>query len=118
GRVFFNQRFAQVGRFPRQHEEHSWPSERYPFAYGPVPDLFSDGIDSVLKRPATDPLVMHTHSATEYWQRHASTGQVDPRTGQDVEVPPTVHMYYLASFPHAPGVLGPVHVGQAATNNM
>lgn len=118
GRVFFNQRFAQVGRFPRQHEEHSWASERYPFAYGPVPDLFSAEVDSVLQRPATDPLVMHTHSATEYWQRHASTGQVDPTTGADVTPPESVRMYYLASYPHAPGALGPVHVGQAAPNGL
>lgn len=118
GRVFFNQRFSQAGRFPRQHEEHSWASERYPFAYGPVPDLFSDGVDSVLKRPATDPLVVHTHSATEYWQRHASTGQVNPRTGEDVVPPPNVRMYYLASYPHAPSAPGPAHIGQLPPNGL
>jgi len=118
GRVFFNQRFSQAGRFPRQHEEHSWASERYPFAYGPVPDLFSDDIDSVLKRPATDPLVMHTHSATEYWQRHASTGQVNPRTGEDVAPPDNVRMYYLSSYPHAPSASGPAHIGQLPPNGL
>jgi hypothetical protein len=29
GRLFQNQRFAQVGRYPRQHEEHQWPAEYY-----------------------------------------------------------------------------------------
>ena len=33
GRLLFNQRFAQVGRYPRQHEEHQWPAEYYPFAF-------------------------------------------------------------------------------------
>jgi hypothetical protein len=55
---------------PRQHEEHQWPSERYPFAYSAVPDPFTEGLDSVLKGPKTDPLVVHTHSASEYWQHH------------------------------------------------
>jgi len=27
GRLFQNLRFAQVGRYPRQHEEHQWPAE-------------------------------------------------------------------------------------------
>jgi hypothetical protein len=33
GRLFQNQRFAQVGRYPRQHEEHQWPAEHYPYTY-------------------------------------------------------------------------------------
>ena len=33
GRLYFNMRFAQIGRYPRQHEEHSYPSERYPFNF-------------------------------------------------------------------------------------
>ena len=56
GRLFTNARFAQVGRYPRQHEEHQWPSERYPFAYSAVPDAFSDKMDSVLKRPRDRPV--------------------------------------------------------------
>ena len=49
GRLFANARFAQVGRYPRQHEEHQWPSERYPFAYSVAPDAFSDSLDCVMK---------------------------------------------------------------------
>ena len=100
GRLFANIRFAQVGRFPRQHEEHLWPSERYPFAYSAVPDPFSEELDSVLKRPESDPLVMHTHTGTEYWQRHASLGHTDPRSGDDLGLPEAVRMYALASAQH------------------
>ena len=100
GRLFANIRFAQVGRFPRQHEEHLWPSERYPFAYSAVPDPFSEDLDSVLKRPESDPLVMHTHTGTEYWQRHASLGHTDPRNGDDLELPETVRLYALSSAQH------------------
>jgi hypothetical protein len=100
GRLFMNSRFSQVGRYPRQHEEHQWPSEWYPFAYSAVPDPFTEDLDSVLKRPDTDPLVMHTHTNTEYWQRHASLGHTDPRSGDDLEFPENVRMYVIASAQH------------------
>ena len=89
-----------MGRYPRQHEEHQWPSERYPFAYSAVPDAFYDALDSVLKRPESDPLVVHTHTNTEYWNRHASLGHTDPRTGDDIGFPETVRVYFLASAQH------------------
>jgi hypothetical protein len=103
GRLFMNIRFAQVGRYPRQHEDHSYPSERYPFAYGPVADPFVPQVDSILKRPASDPLVMHTHSSSDYWQRHGSLGHTDPATGMDLELPEGVRMYYLTGTLHAGG---------------
>lgn len=118
GRLFANSRFAQVGRYPRQHEEHQWPSERYPFAYSAVPDRFSDKFDSVLKRPQTDPLVMHTHTSTEYWQRHASLGHTDPRTGDDLKLPDTVRMYSLASAQHGGAALVEANVTQQKPNLM
>jgi hypothetical protein len=100
GRLFTNIRFAQVGRYPRQHEEHQWPAERYPFAYSVIPDPFTDNLDSVLRRPESDPLVMHTHTNTEYWQRYASLGHTDPRNGEDLEMPSNVRMYVIASAQH------------------
>ncbi|MDE2837647.1 MAG: alpha/beta hydrolase domain-containing protein [Chloroflexota bacterium] len=118
GRLFANARFAQVGRYPRQHEEHQWPSERYPFAYSAVPDAFSDKVDGVLKRPESDPLVVHTHTNTEYWNRHASLGHTDPRTGDDIEFPDTVRVYFLASAQHMGANLAPEDVSQQRPNVM
>ncbi len=118
GRLFANTRFGQVGRYPRQHEEHQWPSEVYPFAYTAVPDRFVDGLDSVLKRPETDPLVMHTHTATEYWQRHASLGHTEPRTGDDLALPDNVRMYFIASAQHAGRMPPEAEVIQQAPNTM
>lgn len=100
GRLFTNARFAQVGRYPRQHEEHQWPSERYPFAYSEVADPYVDGLDSVLKRPTTDPLIMHTHTSSEYWQRHGSLGHTNPGDGSDLTIPDTVRMYAIVSTQH------------------
>lgn len=117
GRLFMNHRFAQIGRFPRQHEEHQWPSERYPFAYSAASDPISEKLDSVLKRPGIDPLVMHTHSSSEYWQRHGSLGHTDPGSGEDLECPEGARMYYLAGAPHAAGGPGS-HIGQVTLNSM
>ena len=119
GRLFHNMRFAQVGRYPRQHEEHSWPAERYPFNFTPVPDPFSGKVDSVLKRPDTDPLVVHCHTSSEYWERHGSMTHTDPRDGSDVEIPQGVRMYSLAGSPHAAiAADNPRWIGQQPPNNM
>ena len=87
GRLFQNQRFAQVGRYPRQHEEHSWPSEYYPFTFIAVPDPFTERNEGIWQRPETDPLVIHTHTEGDYWIRHVSLTHTDPRDGSDVEIP-------------------------------
>ena len=118
GRLFINIRFAQVGRFPRQHEEHQWPSEWYPFAYSAVPDPFTENLDAVLKRPDTDPLVVHTHTNTEYWQRHASLGHTDPRNGDDLDIPDNVRMYVIASAQHGGANPGEGDFTQQLSNQM
>ena len=100
GRLFQNTRFAQVGRYPRQHEEHQWPAEYYPFTFNTVPDPFSGRVDGLWKRPATDPLVIHTHTEGDYWVRHVSLAHTDPRDGSDVEMPETTRMYHLTAAPH------------------
>ena len=55
GRLFQNQRFAQVGRYPRQHEEHQWPAECYPFTFVAVPDPFTGAQRGPLAAPRDRP---------------------------------------------------------------
>jgi hypothetical protein len=118
GRLYVNARFAQVGRYPRQHEEHSYPSERYPFNFSPIPDPFTCNVDAVLKRPETDPLIVHCHTSSEYWERHGSMTHTDPRDGSDAEIPPNVRMYMLAGSPHAAiAADNPRWVGQLPPSN-
>ena len=119
GRLFQNARFAQVGRYPRQHEEHQWPAEYYPFTFNSVPDPFSGRVDGIWKRPATDPLVIHTHTEGDYWVRHVSLAHTDPRDGQDLEPPDTTRMYHLTAAPHmARPVHDPIWIGQLTANDM
>src|SRR5262244_4055000 len=100
GRLFQNQRFAQVGRYPRQHEEHQWPAEYYPFTFVAVPDPFTGRNEGLWQRPETDPLVIHLHTEGDYWVRHVSLTHTDPRDASDVEIPENARMYHLTGAPH------------------
>jgi hypothetical protein len=84
----------------QQHEDHDNPADCFPFAYGPSQDHLTGRRDAILKRPKTDPLVLHTQSATEYWQRRGSLVHTDTQ-GNDLPVPPGVRVYLWASSQHA-----------------
>ena len=119
GRLFHNQRFAQVGRYPRQHEEHSWPSEKYPFTFVALPDPFTERSEGLLQRPDTDPLFMHTHTSSDYWIRHVSLNHTDARDGSDAEIPDTVRMYEMAGAPHMSRPVGdPAWIGAITPNSI
>ena len=77
GRVVLNYRFAQPGRYPRQHADHLYPSDQFPFAYPVTTDSLTSKADGILKRPASDPLVIHTQTSSEYWERRGSLVHTD-----------------------------------------
>jgi hypothetical protein len=99
GRVTLNYRFAQPGRYPRQHEEHLYPSDQFPFAYTTLTDPLSGQTDAILQRPATDPRVLHTQTSTEYWQRRGSLVHTDA-FGLDAPEHPRARIYLFASSQH------------------
>jgi hypothetical protein len=111
GRVALNQRFAQASRYPRSHEDHTFPSDQFPFAYPVMTDPLTGKTDGILKRPETDPLVMHTQTCAEYWSRRGSLAHTDA-LGEDLPVEAGVRFYHFASMQHSAGpdpdpVLGP-----------
>ena len=55
--------------------------------------------DAILKRPDTDPLVIHTQTATEYWVRRGSLVHTDTQ-GNDLKQPDTVRVYCWSSSQH------------------
>jgi hypothetical protein len=99
GRVTLNYRFAQPGRYPREHEDHLVASDQFPFAYGLTTDPFSGRSDAILKRPASDPLVIHSQTAAEYWQRRGSLVHTDA-FGADLAEHPRARLYFFASSQH------------------
>ena len=98
GRMFLNYEFARPVTSCQQHTNQLEP-ELFPFAYAVMEDPQTGREDGILKRPATDPLVIHTQTSTEYWQKRGSLAHTDGR-GNDVAVPDGVRIYLFASTQH------------------
>ena len=100
GLMWMNHRFANVISLAGQeYEEHLSPADRFPFSYASSTDHLSGVSDAILKRPDTDPLVIHTQTSTEYWQRRGSLVHTDTE-GNDLEQPDNVRVYLWSSSQH------------------
>ena len=100
GRMWLNHRFANADvSGGQQYEDHFNPADTFPFSYAESTDHLTGRRDAILKRPETDPLVIHTQTATEYWQRRGSLAHTDTR-GNDLAQPDGVRIYMWASSQH------------------
>ncbi|MCG8543590.1 MAG: hypothetical protein MJE12_05205 [Alphaproteobacteria bacterium] len=100
GRMWMNHRFANViSPAGQQYEDHYNAADRFPFSYAESTDHLTGKTDAILKRPDTDPLVLHTQTATEYWQRRGSLVHTDTQ-GNDLPQPDTVRVYMWSSSQH------------------
>lgn len=109
GKMWMNQRFANIMLMPGQeYENHFTPADRFPFSYASCTDVHSGHTDAILKRPETDPLVIHTDTAAEYWHRRASLVHTDTQ-GEDLPQPDNVRIYLWSSSQHfaSPGPIRP-----------
>jgi hypothetical protein len=106
---FTNARFAQPGRFSRQHEEQRVPGNQFPFGYAVTTDPITNARDGILARceqTQTCPKLMHVDTSAEFWQAGASLVGTDG-AGRDVAFPENVRAYFLAGASHAPGMVAP-----------
>ena len=108
GRLALNHRFSQPGRYPRRHEDHLYPSDAFPFSYGPTVDPASGREDAICRRPDSDPKILHTQTSSEYWNRCGALAHTDPASGQDLELPENVRAYLFSSLQHGAGRTGEV----------
>ena len=100
GMLWMNHRFANtVTPAGQEHEYHINCADRFPFSYAKSTDHLTGKSDSILKRPKTDPLIIHTQSATEYWQRRGSLVHTDTQ-GNDLQIPENVRIYCWGSSQH------------------
>ena len=100
GLMWMNHRFASVvSPAGQQYEDHWNCADRFPFSYAESTDHLTGKMDAILKRPDTDPLVLHTQTATEYWQRRGSLVHTDSQ-GNDLAQPDNVRVYLWASSQH------------------
>jgi len=121
GRKWLNHRFASpIVSGGQQYEDHLNIADSFPFSYAWSTDHLTGKQDAILKRPDTDPLVLHTQTATEYWVRRGSLVHTDTQ-GNDLPQPDGVRVYCWASSQHfadpqdKPPVKG---TGQNFSNNV
>jgi len=97
-----NYRFASDPNstpFRSQHADRGAPETNFPRTYTMRTDPLSGATDGLLKRPATDPLIMHVNSSTEYWERRGSLLDTDENGFTDLVESPNVRRYLVARPP-------------------
>src|SRR4029078_2206490 len=103
-RTCINWPFAQAGRYSRQHEDHSYGDDQFPFSYPTLTDPISGRTGGILQR-ARDarvcPKVLHLDTESDFWQARSSLIATDPG-GADIAMPDEVRIYAASGVPHAP----------------
>jgi hypothetical protein len=103
-RTCVNWQFAQAGRYSRQHEDHSYGDDQFPFTYPTLDDPISGRSGGILQR-ARDagvcPKVLHFDTESDFWQARSSLIATDPN-GNDIAMPEEVRIYAVTGVPHAP----------------
>lgn len=98
GRVTFtNHRFAQPGRYVRQHEDHLFPGAEFPFAFNTTTDALTGKTDGVFRRceaSKTCPKVIQVDSDSEGYQGLSSLVNTDT-AGKAITLPSDVRLYYV-----------------------
>jgi hypothetical protein len=99
-RLFANVEFSDPNIYSRQEDHHDFLSYSYPpLTYAVTTDPISGIRDGILKRQATDPLVLQVDTANEFWQMNASLN-VHDGTGKPVPLHDNVRLYLLAGHSH------------------
>ena len=102
-RIPLNEPFTQPGRFVRQHEDHLYPGDQFPFTYATRTDSINGKTDGILARSqatGTCPKMMHVDSSTEFWQGRSSLIVADEH-GESVPLPDDVRAYLMSGSGHA-----------------
>ncbi len=98
GRLYLNYEFARPVTSSQQHT-HQLDPELFPHTYNVIKDAQTGRRDGILKRPKTDPLVFHTQTSTEYWQKRGCLAHTDGK-GRDLALPSNVRLFVIASAQH------------------
>jgi hypothetical protein len=106
-----NVEFSEAGRFSRQHEDHTFPGDQFPFTYATTFDPISNRTDGVLvrcSRTHTCPKVVQVDSDSETFQARASLVVTDTN-GDHLRLPNNVRVYMVAGAQHGGGTSQSAH---------
>ncbi len=104
-KTFTNYAFSQPGRWQKQHEDHLYPGDQFPFTYQTLFDPVSGRTDGLLLRcslTGTCPKIVHTDGEAELWQGRSSLVVTAP-DGSHLELPENVRAYLIAGTQHGGG---------------
>jgi hypothetical protein len=99
-KLYLNYRFAQPNPFTQQHRERYVPDTNFPRQYAVRINPFTHLPDGIMKRPSTDPKIIHTDTSNEYWQFRASLTGASEGGTTDFNEAPNVRRYLLAGLQH------------------
>ena len=104
-KTFTNYLFGQPGRWQKQHEDHNYPGDQFPFTYTTLTDPISgrtDGLQERCTASNTCPKIIHSDGEAELWQARSSLIVTDPRGGH-IDLPDNVRVYLIAGTQHGGG---------------
>jgi hypothetical protein len=104
-KTFTNYAFSQPGRWQKQHEDHLYPGDQFPFTYTTLTDAISGRTDGLLEKCSasnTCPKIIHSDGEAEIWQARSSLIVTDA-LGKPIELPDNVRVYLLAGTQHGGG---------------
>jgi Alpha/beta hydrolase domain len=107
-KTWTNFRFAQPGRWSKQHEDHLQIGDQFPFSYAVTTDPVSGATDGILARCSTNdtcPKIMHLDGGGEFWLARASLIVTDG-AGNPVALPDNVRAYLMTGTPHGYALTG------------
>ena len=102
-RTYIDYAFAQPGRYARQHEDHSFLDDQFPFSYPVMHDPLSGRSDGILRRAAAGrvaPKIIHLDTDSDLWAGRASLVATD-HAGNDVAMPDNVRIFMASGIQHA-----------------
>ncbi len=100
GRLFHNTPFGQPFRTRTWHEDHDFPEVQFPHSSAAMADPITGSSGGLMHGDATDPKLIETNTATEYWQKGASLLHTDPLGTKDVCLPANVRTFLLPGTQH------------------
>jgi len=104
-KTFTNYAFSQPGRWQKQHEDHFYPGDQFPFTYTTITDPVSGRTDGLFERCShtnTCPKLIHTDGEAEVWQARSSLIVTDP-LGRPLTLPDNVRAYVISGTQHGGG---------------
>jgi hypothetical protein len=104
-KTFTDFRWAQPGRWSKEHEDHWQPGDQFPFAYNVIRDPVSGVTDGILRRclaSNTCPKIFQLDGGFETWGARDSLVSTDGR-GDDLPIPGNVRLYVVPDANHGGG---------------